>query len=173
MIGSFIKLPFKLALLPVRIARKLSGALCGATGACDSKSDPASSGSAARPQRSAPTETETETEAAPSPFDVQIDPSSVIQRVKDGETLTFLDVRQAQELSATGMIAGALHIPSQDLPRRMDELDKASELFVYCAAGVRSLDAVVFLREKGFEQAWSLGGGLPHWEQDGGAIVQL
>jgi len=165
MIGSFIKLPLKLAL---RVSRKLGGVLCGASGACDSKSAPVSRPTAT-PERSA----QTEAEATSSPFDVQIDPSSVIQRVKDGETLTFLDVRQAQELSATGMIAGALHIPSQDLPRRMDELDKGSELFVYCAAGVRSLDAVMFLREKGFEQAWSLGGGLPHWEQDGGALVGL
>jgi rhodanese-related sulfurtransferase len=168
MVGFFIKLPFKLALLPLRVVRKAAKAMCSSGSAPDTKSD-----SVSRTSDSSSMEPATQEEAAPSPFDVQIDPSSVIQRLRDGEALTFLDVRQAQELSATGMIEGALHIPSQDLPRRMDELDKESELFVYCAAGVRSLDAVVFLREKGFEQAWSLGGGLPHWQQDGGDVVNL
>jgi len=168
MIGFFVKLPFKLALLPLRVARKVSRVLCNSGGACDAKAESSSAAPVAGGQRD-----DSEVAPGPSPFDVQIDPSSVIQRVKEGEALLFLDVRQAAELSATGMIEGALHIPSQDLPRRMEELDKGSELFVYCAAGVRSLDAVMFLREKGFEQAWSLGGGLPHWEQDGGALVGL
>ena len=168
MIGFFVKLPFKLALLPFRVARKVAQAMCSSGSTCNTKSE-----SPSRPADSASAGPAIPQEAAPSPFDVQIDPSSVIQRIRDGEVLTFVDVRQAQELSATGVIEGALHIPSQDLPRRMEELDKESELFVYCAAGVRSLDAVMFLREKGFEQAWSLGGGLPHWQQDGGDVVTL
>ncbi len=168
MIGFFVKLPFKLALLPLRVARKVSRKLCSSAGACDAKANPGSEATFGSGYSSEP-----ETAHSPSPFDVQVDPSSVIRRVSEGEDLTFLDVRQAAELSATGMIEGALHIPSQDLPRRMEELDKGTELFVYCAAGVRSLDAVMFLREKGFEQAWSLGGGLPHWEQDGGGLVGL
>lgn len=169
MIGFFAKLPLKLASLPLRAARKAGRMLCNSSaGACAAEATPSSPEAFGSGRGSTP-----EPAPAPSPFDVQIDPSSVIQRVKEGEELVFLDVRQAAELSATGMIEGALHIPSQDLPRRMEELDKGAELFVYCAAGVRSLDAVMFLREKGFEQAWSLGGGLPHWEQDGGAVIGL
>lgn len=168
MTGFFVKLPFKLALLPLRVARKVGRVLCNSTGVCGGKDEPSSSTDFGSPSRAEP-----EPSPGPSPFDAQVDPASVIQRVKEGESLVFLDVRQAAELSATGMIEGALHIPSQDLPRRMEELDKGVEVFVYCAAGVRSLDAVMFLREKGFEQAWSLGGGLPHWEQDGGGVVGL
>lgn len=167
MVGFFIKLPFKLAFLPLRLARKAAKVLMASPGGGAATSSPASR------SRPGPAEPVVPPESAPSPFDVQVDPKSILQRLEDGDHLTFLDVRQAQELSVTGMIEGALHIPSQDLPRRMEELDKSSELVVYCAAGVRSLDAVMFLREKGFEKAWSLGGGLPHWEDDGGDVVTL
>ena len=167
MVGFFIKLPFKLALLPLRIARKAAKVLLASDDGASAGSSPVSE-SRARDAEPAVT-----TPPSPSPFDVQVDPKSILERMEAGERPTFLDVRQAQELSATGMIEGALHIPSQDLPRRMEELDKSTELVVYCAAGVRSLDAVMFLREKGFDKAWSLGGGLPHWEGDGGDVVAL
>lgn len=111
--------------------------------------------------------------AGPSPFDVQVDPGAILKRMEGGEEFTFVDVRQSAELAASGVIEGALHIPTQDLPRRVDDLPKDGSLILYCAAGVRSLDATMFLREKGFESAWSLGGGLPHWEADGGAIVPV
>ncbi len=109
----------------------------------------------------------------PSPFEVQLDPGLVLKRIEDGEVFTFVDVRQSAELAATGMIEGALHIPTQDLPRRAEELPRDTELVLYCAAGVRSLDAAMFLREKGYDAAWSLGGGLPHWQADGGKVVPV
>lgn len=165
MVGFFIKLPFKLAFLPLRIARKAAKIVLSSSGT--QASGQASGGSAGA--RSAPPPPPER--SGPSPFDVQVDPGAVIRRMQDGESFTFIDVRQAQELAATGVIENALHIPSQDLPRRIEELDSEAETFVYCAAGVRSLDAVMFLREKGFENAWSLGGGLPHWQQDGGEVV--
>ncbi len=111
--------------------------------------------------------------AGPSPFEVQVDPGAILRRIEGGEAFTFVDVRQAAELAATGIIEGALHIPTQDLPRRVDELPRDAELVLYCAAGVRSLDAAMFLREKGFASVWSLGGGLPHWEADGGKVVPI
>jgi rhodanese-related sulfurtransferase len=111
--------------------------------------------------------------AGPSPFDVQVDPGAILRRIDAGESFTFVDVRQSAELAATGVIEGAVHIPTQDLPRRADELPKDGEIVLYCAAGVRSLDAAMFLREKGYETTWSLGGGLPHWEADGGKVVPV
>ena len=164
MVGFFIKLPFKLAFLPLRVARKIAKLVLGSSDSSSSRDSSSSS-----PPGPAPTSAPESTGS--SPFEVQVDPGSVIQRMNDGEEFTFVDVRQANELSASGVIENAVHIPSQDLPRRMEELDKAAEIFVYCAAGVRSLDAVMFLREKGFDNAWSLGGGLPHWQQDGGPVV--
>ena len=171
MVRRLLKLPFKLARLPLRVARfALKTILSGG------ESEAAPFGGGAGPRTSADSGGERSAAPAasdpgPSPFDMQTDPASVLSRMEGGESLVFIDVRQAQELAATGVVEGAIHIPSQDLPRRIEDLDKQSELIVYCAAGARSLDAVMFLREKGFDKAWSLSGGLPRWESEGGALV--
>ena len=165
MIRSLVKLQFKLAILPLRVARILVKKVLEARREAPRPTS-FDFGAVEPTPQAAPASAET------SPLDFQIDPSDVLRRVSGGESLVFVDVRQAEELAATGMIEGALHIPTQDLPRRMSEIDPEGEVFVYCAAGVRSLDATVFLREKGYSRAWSLGGGLPHWEQDGGQVVQ-
>ena len=162
MIRSAVKLSLKASLLPLKLALKALRRV-------------ASGGGDTPPDFSAPAPappTPPGQHASPSPFDVQIDPGKLVERLAAGEELVFVDVRQAQELAASGRIPGALHIPSQDLPRRLEELDSGREVFVYCASGVRSLDAVMFLREKGFEEAWSLGGGIAHWQQDGGEVVR-
>ena len=166
MFGFFVKLPFKIALLPLRVARRAAKLLF-----VDDEASGASSYSTTRPPTAPSPSAPSSEPGENSPFDVQVTPGAILERLKAGESLVFLDVRQAQELSVTGMIDGALHMPSQDLPRRMEELDRDAELVVYCAAGVRSLDAVMFLREKGFGNAWSLGGGLPLWEREGGTVI--
>ena len=104
---------------------------------------------------------------------MQVDPGDVLARVGNGESPVFIDIRQAMELAESGMIDGALHIPLQDLPRRVAQLDRGQEVILYCASGVRSIEAARFLREKGFEKAWSLGGGVARWEADGGALVEF
>ncbi len=169
MVLRLMKLPFKLARLPLRVARFALKTIFagGESGAAPSGSGPTPTPGAG----AAGSAGSTASEPGPSPFDMQVDPALILSRMEGGESLVFIDVRQAQELAATGVVEGAIHIPSQDLPRRMEDLDKESELVVYCAAGARSLDAVMFLREKGFDNAWSLGGGLPRWESEGGALV--
>lgn len=165
MLKPLIKLVVRIATKPARVAYGLlKSRLFG--------DDSAVGGSGRQPAPPPPPRAPTEP-AGPSPFAVQLDPGSVLERIGKGEVFTFVDVRQSAELAATGMIEGALHIPTQDLPRRVEELPRDTELVLYCAAGVRSLDAAMFLREKGYELAWSLGGGLPHWEADGGKVVPV
>jgi rhodanese-related sulfurtransferase len=176
-IKTLVLLPFKLALLPLRLAKKAVGLVLGRErdGASAARGHEAGShgagDSSARGGPSPPPPKPPDKPRGPSPWDVQVDPGRILERQKNGEDFVFVDVRQAAELADTGKIPGALHIPTQDLPRRVEELDRGREIIVYCAAGMRSLDAAMFLREKGFEKAFSLGGGLPHWQQDGGELV--
>ena len=169
---SLLKLPIKAALLPARLSfvvarglarRILRRGRSGSPGGPDSGAWASSSASSAAPPEPPP----------PQSMDVEIDPTEVLERMKDGQKVVFIDVRQVPELAASGMIEGAMHIPSQDLPHRLESLDPDCETVVYCAAGMRSLDAVMFLREKGFEHSWSLVGGLPHWQADGGNVVAV
>jgi rhodanese-related sulfurtransferase len=169
MIRKLIKLPFKIAFLPLKIASKLAKMFMGGgdTGAgfAGAPTTGVSSPAPAPPEPSEPSE--------PSPSTVEVDPAVVLGRLKDGDKLTFIDVREAGELAATGKIEDALHIPLRDLPRRFEELDAEEDFVVYCAAGMRSLDAALFLRDKGFDKVFSLAGGLPHWQQDGGDVVAI
>mmetsp|Transcript_15446 Transcript_15446/g.34028 ORF Transcript_15446/g.34028 Transcript_15446/m.34028 type:complete len:159 (-) Transcript_15446:256-732(-) len=61
----------------------------------------------------------------------------------------LLDVRTAEELSAIS-VPGAIHIPLQELPARVNELPRGAAVGVFCAAGVRSQMALPLLRSAGY-----------------------
>jgi adenylyltransferase/sulfurtransferase len=71
-------------------------------------------------------------------------------------------VRTAEEW-ALCRIEGATWIPLTELPGRVDELDRAREIVVYCHVGGRSARAVRELRARGFARATSLAGGIRAW----------
>jgi sulfur-carrier protein adenylyltransferase/sulfurtransferase len=83
-------------------------------------------------------------------------------RMDEGRALVILDVREPSE-AAICRIPGSRLIPLGELPRRLDELDPAAEIVVYCKSGRRSARAVVLLREKGFSRAANLTGGILNW----------
>ncbi|MEO8376333.1 MAG: rhodanese-like domain-containing protein [Candidatus Sumerlaeota bacterium] len=76
----------------------------------------------------------------------------------------FLDVREPEELEASGMIPGAVHIPMHEIQGRTDELDPATPVIVYCASGMRSMDVGAFLLQQGFTSVSNLNGGLNAWK---------
>lgn len=63
--------------------------------------------------------------------------------------VVILDVRRDDE-RAQGAIPGSLHIPLDQLRRRLDELPRDRELIVYCASGQRSYYACRLLTQHGF-----------------------
>ena len=56
------------------------------------------------------------------------------------EGARILDVREDYEWAA-GHVAGALHIPLDQLPARLEELDPDEDLYVICRTGGRSFRA--------------------------------
>lgn len=78
------------------------------------------------------------------------------------EALTFLDVRQPKEYEQ-GHIPGTKLIPLPDLTERLDEIDPKKTTVVYCAVGGRSRVAAQILAGKGFEDVYSLSGGIKAW----------
>ena len=79
------------------------------------------------------------------------------------EPFCLLDVREPWEAKLC-TLPGARLIPMGDLPSRAHrELDRNAHIVVYCHHGIRSLSAVIWLREQGFEQAQSLAGGIEEW----------
>ena len=74
----------------------------------------------------------------------------------------LLDVRENEELRIC-RIDGALHIPMNDIPRRMGEIDRRKEVIVVCHHGQRSYNVAAFLKQQGFPTVKSMAGGIDAW----------
>jgi len=86
-------------------------------------------------------------------------------RVKSGNSLRLLDVREPHELEISH-IEGATLIPLGQLAARLSELDSAEEMVVFCKAGTRSARALELLLSAGFRKVKNLKGGINAWAKD-------
>ena len=83
-------------------------------------------------------------------------------RIDRGDDFDILDVREPHEVDIV-RIEGTTVIPLGELPNRLGELDPTRDLVVHCKVGGRSAKAVALLREKGFDRAVNLAGGILAW----------
>jgi len=75
----------------------------------------------------------------------------------------ILDVRTPGE-TRFGIIPGAVLIPLQELPARVEELPRDGRpTVVYCAHGVRSTYACDYLDRLDFPELYNLSGGVATW----------
>ncbi|MDH3251579.1 MAG: rhodanese-like domain-containing protein [Ignavibacteria bacterium] len=91
------------------------------------------------------------------------EPSEASELSSNGGSAVLLDVRTDSERRAQH-IKGSVHVPLNELRRRMDELKKYKnrEVICYCRSGSRSLTAAAMLRKQGFTAA-NMRGGLEEW----------
>jgi len=89
-----------------------------------------------------------------------------LEQLTQAGAVTLLDVRTDPEV-ARGFIAGAKHVPLNQLPGRYEELDPQAPLVVYCQSGARSAQACAWLAEHGFTQVRNLQGGIVAWARAG------
>jgi rhodanese-related sulfurtransferase len=94
---------------------------------------------------------------------MELNPKEAQELVADGAQL--VDVRADHEWEA-GHIAGAVHLPLDELGERAGELDRERPVVVYCRGGGRCEMAAEALRGAGFE-ASPLAGGVPAWKEAG------
>ncbi|HEX8552895.1 MAG TPA: molybdopterin-synthase adenylyltransferase MoeB [Abditibacteriaceae bacterium] len=84
------------------------------------------------------------------------------QLLDGGKKPVLLDVREPQEWGIVHL-EGATNIPLGSLPQRMNELDTADDIVVYCHHGMRSQKAINFLKKMGFDKLTNLAGGIDAW----------
>lgn len=119
------------------------------------------------------TESEIRQETA-SPRPVQQEPlvvpevqsTDLIPQYRNGSAPKLLDCREPFEW-AQMRIPGSLHIPMNQIPARLGELDQDSEWVVVCAHGNRSYAVAGYLIHNGLK-ATSLAGGVTDWWMRGG-----
>ncbi len=96
---------------------------------------------------------------------MEIRPEELAEKLRRGERVYLLDVRQVWEHQLARLPDQAL-IPLPELPQRLDDVHPEGALLVaYCHHGVRSLSAADILRQSGFTDAVSLAGGIDLWSR--------
>ena len=76
-----------------------------------------------------------------------------------------LDVRENWEL-AVATIPDVKHIPMNEIPARLGELDANAEIVVMCRSGGRSAQVAHFLDRNGFRSVANLTGGILAWSRE-------
>lgn len=72
---------------------------------------------------------------------------------------TIVDVREPDEF-LSGHIEGAINIPVVSIPNRVAQFKKMSQpIVVYCRSGMRSAQAMIFLKSQGLQEVYN-GGSL-------------
>jgi glyoxylase-like metal-dependent hydrolase (beta-lactamase superfamily II)/rhodanese-related sulfurtransferase len=92
----------------------------------------------------------------------QIGVDELHARLAESADLQVLDVRRPAEWRA-GHIAGAMHIPLNELAARAGELDPKRPVAVICASGYRSSIAASVLERAGLARAINVVGGMTAW----------
>lgn len=90
-------------------------------------------------------------------------PEEFLEQMKSNHHKVLLDVRTPGEYEK-GHIPGAININIEDdFRNRLQSLDTAKTIFVYCLAGGRSSNAASILSELGFNKIVNLKDGFSRW----------
>ncbi|WP_133130310.1 rhodanese-like domain-containing protein [Legionella yabuuchiae] len=104
-------------------------------------------------------------------------PTINVHQLKDlmdsNPTLCLIDVRENHEWQEI-RIPGAIHLPKDNITLKIPTLvsDPNQPIYLHCRSGVRSLFAAGCLLELGYQQVYSVEGGIMHWELSGYPVVK-
>jgi rhodanese-related sulfurtransferase len=106
-----------------------------------------------------------------------LDPDAVEQELAAGDAV-LVDIRETEELEASGRIPGSVHVPRGMLefradpssPYHQDPMDPSKRVILHCASGGRSALAATVLEEMGYDRVAHLDGGITAWKEAGKPI---
>ena len=78
---------------------------------------------------------------------------------------SFIDIREDFELEIS-RLEGAIHIPMNDVPSRLNELNVEEKYVIMCRTGVRSAQICEFLANQNFKNVANLEGGINKWVKE-------
>ena len=97
----------------------------------------------------------------------ELNVSDAVQLI-NRQDAAIVDVRDAAEFKS-GHIPNARNIPAAEVTERTKELEKSKKrpILLACGSGNRSASAASGLQKAGFEQVYTLAGGMTAWQQAG------
>ena len=98
-------------------------------------------------------------------MDWDISATDLDARLKAGEKIRLIDVREPHELQISSLPGEEL-FPLGQLAGRLPELDSAQEIVLFCKTGSRSTRALELLVSAGFKKVKNLHGGINAWARE-------
>ncbi|MFN2114033.1 MAG: molybdopterin-synthase adenylyltransferase MoeB, partial [Anaerolineales bacterium] len=87
------------------------------------------------------------------------------EKLKNGEDLRLIDVREPHELEISHL-EGAELIPLGEFASHLSDLDSSQEIVLFCKSGTRSTRALEILASAGFKKVKNLKGGINAWAEE-------
>jgi rhodanese-related sulfurtransferase len=97
-----------------------------------------------------------------------IDVHQLKNKMDTHANLCLIDVRETEEWQVAH-IPGAVHIPKDIITANIESTvtDKKYPIYLHCRGGVRSLYAAQCLMDMGYEEVYSVDGGIIEWAMFG------
>jgi len=102
----------------------------------------------------------------------EIDATTLNKWISDGKDLVLIDVGSRGDF-AEAHIPGSFSLPfDTSFPAETNKLSKVKTYVLVCPTGRRSLRAAKVMMESGFENVYSLKGGITDWIRQGFKVVK-
>ncbi len=95
----------------------------------------------------------------------ELTPMALCNERERGELWQIVDVREDWEVEIV-RLDEALHIPLNEIPDRLEELDRDTPVAVLCHSGGRSARVAGYLVEQGFTRVANVLGGIDAWSRE-------
>jgi len=102
-----------------------------------------------------------------------IDVHELKTRMDQQDDLCLIDVRELDEWQAL-RIPGAVHIPKDTISQAIlsQTTNKTDPVYLHCKGGVRSMYAAQYLMDMGYQDVYSINGGIMEWAKCGYPTIQ-
>lgn len=105
-----------------------------------------------------------------TPLAGEIEPLQLAERLKQGDSIRLIDVRQPLEAKIS-TLPGAEIIPYEQIAQKIDQFNPQEEIVLFCRTGSRSAWAQRLLKNAGFSNVKNLRGGINAWAREVDASV--
>jgi sulfur-carrier protein adenylyltransferase/sulfurtransferase len=95
------------------------------------------------------------------PKDDELNPEDAKKLINENEVY-IIDVREEWEYEIC-KIEGSILIPLSKISSKLNNIDKSAVKLIYCHHGIRSRNALEFLKMNGHENLYNLEGGIDNW----------
>jgi len=95
-----------------------------------------------------------------------IKPKQIKQRIDQGNSFVFLDVRTKKSFDQ-GHVRNAVNLPFEELHKVKDlAFSKDTEIVIACYFGIKSRATIAILAERGYKNLTNMDGGLGAWDYE-------